>query len=98
LLLDEPLASVDALTRDELHELLLAHARTAGHGAVLVTHDLDEAVRLADRVLVLRPGAGGGPSTLHDGPALSGQVGQRLEHRGGEPLRAALREALGTAA
>lgn len=64
LLLDEPLASVDALTRAELHTLLLGHLARDGHGAVLVTHDLDEAALLADRVLVLGPqataGAGAG--------------------------------------
>ncbi len=95
LLLDEPLAAVDALTRSELHELLLRHLATGGHGAVLVTHDLDEAVRLADRVLVLRPtrelpANQHVPSTLHPGPTLTGKVGDRLEHRGGDVLRLAL--------
>lgn len=55
LLLDEPLASVDALTRAELHALLLRFLARDGHGAVLVTHDLDEAVFLADRLFVLAP-------------------------------------------
>ncbi len=55
LLLDEPLASVDALTRTELHALLLRFLAQDGHGAVLVTHDLDEAVFLADRLFVLAP-------------------------------------------
>jgi ABC-type nitrate/sulfonate/bicarbonate transport system ATPase subunit len=89
LLLDEPLASVDALTRSELHDLLLQHLSADGHGAVLVTHDVDEAVRLADRVLVLG-GPAGEPSTLRPGPALSGERGERLEHRGGDGLRAAI--------
>lgn len=95
LLLDEPLAAVDALTRGELHTLLLRHLARGGHGAVLVTHDLDEAVLLADRVLIL----GGrqndrSPASLRPGPALTGRPGQRLEHRGGDPLRAALLEGL----
>ncbi|MBJ7470416.1 MAG: ATP-binding cassette domain-containing protein [Solirubrobacteraceae bacterium] len=55
LLLDEPLAAVDALTRGELHQLLLRHLARDGHGAVLVTHDLDEAAFLADRLFVLAP-------------------------------------------
>ncbi len=57
LLLDEPFAAVDALTRDELHELVLAHLADGERAAVLVTHDIDEAVRLADRLLVLTPAA-----------------------------------------
>jgi NitT/TauT family transport system ATP-binding protein len=90
LLLDEPLAAVDALTRSELHTLLLAHLAQDGHGAVLVTHDLDEAALLADRLLVLGPHEPGKPSTLRPGPPLSGRPGQRLEHRGGDPVRDAL--------
>ncbi len=43
LLLDEPFAAVDALTRDELHALLLEHLGAEGRAAVLVTHDIDEA-------------------------------------------------------
>lgn len=53
LLMDEPFSSVDALTRMELHaivqELWVRHRFTA----VLVTHDVDEAVFLADRIAVL---------------------------------------------
>jgi NitT/TauT family transport system ATP-binding protein len=53
LLLDEPFSSVDALTRMELQDLVLAtwyeHALTV----VLVTHDVDEAVYLSDRVAVM---------------------------------------------
>lgn len=95
LLLDEPLASVDALTRSELHGLLLRHLARDGHGAVLVTHDLDEAALLADRILVLGPppqarGGATKTSTLRPGPALSGAPGQRLEHRGGDAVRDAL--------
>jgi NitT/TauT family transport system ATP-binding protein len=62
LLLDEPFASVDALTRAELQDLVL---RLHGHeerGVTIlhVTHDIDEAVYLADRVLVL----GGAPGHI----------------------------------
>src|SRR3954463_7373419 len=56
LLLDEPFASVDALTRTELQDLLLRIHTGVEHGAttiVHVTHDIDEAVYLADRVLVM---------------------------------------------
>ncbi len=53
LLLDEPLAAVDAQTRAEMQDLLLELARTYKQTCLLVTHDVDEAVYLADRVVVL---------------------------------------------
>lgn len=53
LLLDEPLAAVDAQTRADLQDLLLRLAREYGKTCILVTHDVDEAVYLADRVVVL---------------------------------------------
>ena len=59
--LDEPFASVDALTRAELQDVLLtvhAHAENRRVTIVHVTHDVDEAVYLADRVLVLTPPPG----------------------------------------
>ena len=93
LLLDEPLAAVDALTRAELHGLLLNHLGSEGRSAVLVTHDLDEAVHLADRVLVLQPRGNAG-STLVTGPTLVGRPGDHLEDRGGRPVRTELMELL----
>ncbi|MCC6211516.1 MAG: ABC transporter ATP-binding protein [Burkholderiales bacterium] len=53
LLMDEPFSSVDALTRMELQSLLLELWEKQRFTAVLVTHDVDEAVFLADRVAVL---------------------------------------------
>ncbi|HLS87324.1 MAG TPA: ABC transporter ATP-binding protein [Burkholderiales bacterium] len=53
LLMDEPFSSVDALTRLELHGLVLDLWEKQRFTAVLVTHDVDEAVFLADRVAVL---------------------------------------------
>ena len=57
LLLDEPFGALDALTRVEMHQLLASLWRDHGFTAVLITHDVAEAVALADRVLVLRDGA-----------------------------------------
>jgi len=53
LLLDEPLAAVDAQTRAELQDLLLELAERYQQTCLLVTHDVDEAVYMADRVIVL---------------------------------------------
>jgi NitT/TauT family transport system ATP-binding protein len=53
LLMDEPFASVDAQTRADLEDLLLQVWAGSGLTVVLVTHDIDEAVYLADRVVVL---------------------------------------------
>ena len=55
LLLDEPFASVDALTRAELEDLVLRLQAKFKITVLLVTHDIDEAVYLADRVFVLGP-------------------------------------------
>jgi sulfonate transport system ATP-binding protein len=56
LLLDEPLGALDALTRGDMQRLIERIWRQAGFTAVLVTHDVAEAVALSDRVLVLRGG------------------------------------------
>jgi sulfonate transport system ATP-binding protein len=56
LLLDEPFGALDALTRLRMHGLLAALCRRHAPAVVLVTHDVDEAVALADRVLVLADG------------------------------------------
>ena len=53
LLLDEPLAALDALTRLEMQDLLSQLVATTGVTIVLVTHDIDEALYLADRIVVL---------------------------------------------
>ena len=55
LLLDEPLAAVDAQTRADLQDLLLSLTQKFNQTCLLVTHDVEEAVYMADRVLVLAP-------------------------------------------
>jgi sulfonate transport system ATP-binding protein len=56
LLLDEPFAALDALTRLKMHDLVLSLWREHRPAVLLVTHDVDEAIALADRVLVLDKG------------------------------------------
>jgi len=72
ILLDEPFGALDAITRSDLQETFL-HLRQALHfTALLVTHDLHEAMHLADRVAVMRRGRIeqiGRPEELRDTPA-----------------------------
>lgn len=56
LLLDEPFAALDALTRIRMHRLIIELWRKHNPAVLLVTHDVDEAILLADRVIVLANG------------------------------------------
>lgn len=56
LLLDEPLGALDALTRIEMQGLLESLWQRRGFTALLITHDVEEAVALADRVILLEAG------------------------------------------
>ena len=56
LLLDEPLGALDALTRIEMQALIESLWRERGFTALLVTHDVQEAIALADRVLLIEDG------------------------------------------
>ena len=56
LLLDEPFGALDALTRSKMHLLLKDICERHRPGVLLVTHDVDEAILLADRILVLTDG------------------------------------------
>jgi sulfonate transport system ATP-binding protein len=56
LLLDEPLGALDALTRIEMHALIEGLWQVNGFTALLVTHDVQEAVALADRVVLIEDG------------------------------------------
>ena len=58
LLMDEPLSALDALTREDLQDVLLELWQRRGHTQVLVTHSIEEAVFLGRRVVVMTPRPG----------------------------------------
>lgn len=58
LLMDEPFASLDALTRLQMRELLLSIWEKRRQTVLFVTHDVEEALLLADRIQILSPGPG----------------------------------------
>lgn len=84
LLLDEPLGALDALTRIEMHALIESLWRTHGFTALLVTHDVLEAIALADRVVLIEDGR----------IALNLEVNLPRPRSHGTPAFAALEEAL----
>jgi sulfonate transport system ATP-binding protein len=80
LLLDEPLGALDALTRIVMQQLIETLWRQRGFTAVLVTHDVQEAVALADRILLVEEGR----------LALDLEVGLARPRRRGDPDFAAV--------
>ena len=59
LLLDEPFGALDVITRGEMQDWLLAMRKELGKTVVLVTHDMDEAIYLSDRILILNTAPAG---------------------------------------
>lgn len=57
-MLDEPFSALDAFTRADLQDHLLALWAVSRPTLILVTHDVDEAIALADRIMVMRPQPG----------------------------------------
>jgi nitrate/nitrite transport system ATP-binding protein len=58
LLLDEPFGALDALTRAHLQDSVMAIQQTLGNTVLMITHDVDEAVLLSDRVVMMTNGPG----------------------------------------
>ena len=72
LLMDEPFGAVDPLVRSDLQEELIRLQRDLDKTVVFVTHDIDEALKIADRVVILKEGGvvqQGSPSELLQQPA-----------------------------
>ncbi|MFI5729795.1 ABC transporter ATP-binding protein [Kribbella sp. NPDC051587] len=88
MLMDEPFSAVDPVVRNQLQEELLRLQRDIGKTIVFVTHDIDEAIKLGDKVAVLRVGGKlaqfAPPSELLANPAddfVRGFVGQDRGYR-----------------
>ena len=69
LLMDEPFGALDALTRAKLQDELLEIVARTQSTVVMVTHDVDEAVLLSDKIVMLTngPAATIGDGRIHDG-------------------------------
>ena len=79
LLMDEPFSAVDPVVRGELHEFFLGLQREISKTVILVTHDIDEAIRLGDQVAILRVGGRlAQAGTPQQGPRRPGGRGGRL--------------------
>ena len=88
LLMDEPFSAVDPVVRGELHEFFLALQRDLSKTIIMITHDIDEAIKLGDQVAILRVGGRlaqvGTPQQLLDEPAdafVEGFVGRDRGYR-----------------
>ena len=88
MLMDEPFSAVDPVVRAELHEFFLGLQREISKTIVLITHDIDEAIKLGDQVAILRVGGrlaqAGPPQQLLDEPAdafVEGFVGRDRGYR-----------------
>jgi sulfonate transport system ATP-binding protein len=78
LLLDEPFGALDALTRLKMQDLLLSIHASFPTTVLMVTHDVDEALTLADRVIVLGRSTGNGAAGVIEDLAIS--AGQPRRH------------------
>ncbi|WP_322045431.1 ABC transporter ATP-binding protein [Paraburkholderia sp. J67] len=94
LLLDEPFSAVDAMTRMRLQQLLLTIVEAHRMAALVVTHDIDEALYLADRIVLLEPASGeaGRPASREFDVEMHRP--RRREELAGHPLRAILLDRL----
>ena len=88
LLMDEPFSAVDPVVRSELHEFFLGLQTQISKTIILITHDIDEAIKLGDQVAILRVGGRlaqtGTPQHLLDEPAdafVEGFVGKDRGYR-----------------
>ncbi len=88
MLMDEPFSAVDPVVRAELHEFFLGLQREISKTIILITHDIDEAIKLGDQVVILRVGGrlaqAGTPQQLLEEPTdafVEGFIGRDRGYR-----------------
>lgn len=88
LLMDEPFSAVDPVVRTDLQQMVRTLQQELGTGVLMITHDVDEAITMADRMAILAPGGRlaqwGSPADILDRPAsdfVSGFVGRDRGYR-----------------
>ena len=86
-LADEPFAALDQHTREDMQDLLLDVRRTTGMNVLFVTHSLDEALYLGDRVVVLNHGR---LTADHSVPRASGRRTREPDHELARHIRTAM--------
>jgi osmoprotectant transport system ATP-binding protein len=59
MLMDEPFGAIDPITRDRLQDDFLRLHREVPKTIIFVTHDIDEAIKMGDRIVIIRDGAPG---------------------------------------
>jgi osmoprotectant transport system ATP-binding protein len=89
MLMDEPFSAVDPVVRADLHEQFLEIQRQVGKTIVMITHDIDEAIKLGDQIAIMRKGGVlaqvGSPQQLLEEPVddfVAGFVGKDRGYRG----------------
>jgi nitrate/nitrite transport system ATP-binding protein len=88
LLMDEPFSALDALTRGTLQEEVSRLVTEAGQTAFMITHDVDEAILLADRILLMTNGPGARVAEIVRNPLPRPRQRANLHHMPGyHPLR-----------
>ncbi len=81
ILMDEPFGSLDSFQRSELQQFTHDTCRSDGRSLILVTHDIDEAIQLADRILILSSRSG---KIVHEIPVTLKKPAKLIEMRSAE--------------